>query len=450
MLCYENLKLLFKQSLIKRVSYLQLVFHNIILAICSSAILPVNAEVPRLEGRDVTSRHTHIELRYDSQDIKTANGNIRHMAIVPYTFFNLNDVYSRDEQKIGSEAYRDGVTVFDFDLKYPLYDVIQNGGRSKIPFYVEPGDTLIIQVSPSGDAISYRTSDGQNARYENMLLHDISYNRFYTEKEYREDKRDVRFPQFIDRVVNRMNATIDSVNAVADKYGFTDYERRLATNNVKLQYGAWLFDYSLPKRKENTASTSKRKGGEQIPPEQLQAISDIQNVDNYSFVRTLPLNDSLCIVSRFFPEFMDSYETSYFLTSEQHLYSGNSMYSTARKDSAFIAQDKLLTGDSRPSFFMDIALERRHFEAPSIDDGSIRLADVQVIGSSDQDTHVSISAQDMLNAKLNNKQTFDALSPTYWIEDRKASQSKKRAKKLIKQIEADEQREKEEHEAVEK
>lgn len=429
---------------------------SLILLLCSLSVLSSFAQ-----GVNGRSYHTRIELRYDQQDVETANGNIRRMAIVPYTFFNMTDVFSCDELKVGCEASKDGVTVFDFDIRYPLYDIIQNGGRSKIPFYVEPGDTLIIQVSSSGEATAYITPDGKHSPYENFLLHDISYNRFYTEKDFNSDRRDTHFPQFVDKVVSRMTTSLDSVSLVADKYGFTEGERQLATINVKLQYGTWLFGFPPPKGVSNGAKATangsktsknnkKQKGGEQLLPEQEQALAELRDVNNYTFVRQLPLNDSLCLASRFFPEFMTSYEQSQILTMDQGLYAGNSMSAVARRDSAFIARDRQLTGEGSTSFFMDIALDRRHYEAPSVDDGSIRLADVQVIGSTGQETPIAINAQDVLNAKLNSRKTYDALSPTYWLEERKTRQARKRATRLINQIEAADQRAKEEHDALEK
>lgn len=390
-----------------------------------------------------------IVLKYNVATKSNVMGVARKNITLPYSYFILNDIYTNNEQKISCEYFGDGVSAFSFKLNHPLYDYINHGGGISVPFYVEPGDTLVINLSKAGKVLSYRQIDGSKVKYEKLLLHDISNNTFYTEHEFIEDKQGARFPDFTARVLKRMNAAVDSILRVADKFSFSNIERRIAINNVKLQFGIWIFEYAPYKSMEISAYSDKHKEGWQAMPNQDAEFADLQNINNYSFIRQLPLNDSTCLASRFFQQFMISYEHTYFLNSDQYLYYGTSAHDQARMDSAYIAKDLKLTGQLRPSLFMDVAMQRKHFEAAVVDDGSIKLQEVEVYGAQNGNNK-EVTPEEMAEWRKNQKPTLmeQVFSPSYWLNYRKQYKNRERAKALIEKIEKEEAADNAEREAI--
>lgn len=392
-------------------------------------------------------KNVHIELVYDVAAKENDVGSSYYFSVVPYSYFLLNDIYSPDERKVGSSAYRDNITALDFMLNHPLYDELIPNGNVRIPFYVEPGDTLMIYVTRVGQVIDYARKDGSRVKHENLLRHDISNRTFYTREDFEKDRKDADFRLFTERVVKRMNAAVDSVESVARRFSFDDEERRIAVNNTKLQFAFWLFEYPQFKSGELSTYSSKHKGGWQSLPEQDREMEAINDVRNYAFVKNLPLSDSTCLASRYFPYFIQSYEHAHIFNSDQYLYYGTSPSAIAKMDSAFMKKEQAITGHMRPSLFMDIAMQRRHYE-PLPDDGSIRLDEVQVVGRWNTGYFKGVNERDMLNFRLNSKPTYNALSPSYWLYDRKRIKNKERAKALIKKIEEEEEREQRERDAI--
>ena len=392
-------------------------------------------------------KNVHIELIYDVEAKNDAMGGTRYFDVVPYSYFYYTDIYSGEERKIGSEAYGDRSTAFDFELNRPLYGEIVPGSTSRIPFYVEPGDTLLIFVTRTGKVIDYSAKDGGGVKCINLLKHDVSNATFYTARDFEEDRRGVDFAEFVRRVRRKMNATIESVKRVADQYCFTDKERRIAVNNVMLQFAWWLLEYAPYKSSEISAYSRKNENGWQTLPEQDRDLMSVDDMANYAFINDLPLNDSTCMASKYFPMFIQSYEHSQILNCDQYLYYGTSPEDLARMDSALVAREQMLTGRMMPSLFMDVALERKHY-VPQSDDGSIRLKEVQVMGRRSFDGFKGVTETDMLNARLNSKPVYNALSPSYWLYGRKREKTRARVRELLKKIDEEERREQEERDAV--
>ena len=422
----------------------KITFRALLLTACwVSGVNQVMAVLPPIK------KHVHIELNYETKEGPKSVSNPASVDIVPYSFFYLADIYTNKEWKISSSPYKPGSTAIDFDLNHPLYDEINPLGRYRIPFYVEPGDSLIINVTKAGQVKSYKRTDGKNVKYENMLRHDISNNIFYTNEDFRADKKNTRFPDFVTKVVRKMNVVVDSVNRNADKYGFTDEERRIATNNVKLQFALWIFEYAPYKTMEMNVFARQNSGGWQTTPDEEINYADLSNPSNYSFMQMMPLNDPSCMASKYFPMFIRSYEHAFILNCDQYLFYGTTKRDMMRMDSAYIAKDLKLTGHLAPSMFMNIAMARRYMEDEQLpNDGSIRLEEVQVLGSWQTDDFKGLSDLDISNAKLNSTPTYNFLSPTYWFYDRKRAKAKERATKLIKQIEAEEEAEQSERDAI--
>lgn len=389
----------------------------------------------------------HIELMYEVEGKTSAMGETKYFDVVPYTYFYLSDVYSADECKVGSDAYGERSTAVEFEINHPLYDELLPNSRTRIPFYVEPGDSLIIHLTKTGRVLGYEMKNGKEVKCKKLMLHDISNSDFYTARDFEEDRRGADFPQFVERVMKKMRVAVDSVSSVADKWEFTDRERRIAVNNVKMQFALWLFEFAPYKSAEISEYSRTHKGGWQTLPNQDKDIMQISNEKNYSFLNLLPLNDSTCLASKYFPRFIQSYEHAHIFNNDQYLYYGTSRDAESRMDSAFIAKEMAITGRMMPSLFMGIAMERRHYE-PLADDGSIHLKEVQVMGRRSDGYFPGITEQDMLNAKLNSRPVYNALSPSYWLYDRKREKRKARARALIKKIEEAEQREQEERDAI--
>lgn len=417
---------------------------NILVGICCSLMLGVadaSAFVPP-KGKAV-----HIELVYDVEGRTTAMGETRYFDVVPYTYFRLNDIYSDVEHKVGSESYGERSTALDFEINHPLYDELIPNNQCRIPFYVEPGDSLIIYITKTGCVQKYGMKNGKEVKCEKMLLHDISNSEFYTAHDFEADRKDTDFPQFVQRVMKKMHVVVDSVNRVADKWGFTDKERSIAVNNAKLQFAIWLFEFAPYKQGQLSEYSRTHKSGWQMMPNQESDLLAISSEKNYAFLNELPLTDSTCLASKYFPQFIQSYEHAHIFNSDQYLYYGTTKNDIARMDSAFVAKERRITGRMMPSLFMDIAMERRHYE-PLPDDGSIHLKEVQVMGRRSDGYFPGITAQDMLNAKLNSRPVYNALSPSYWLYDRKREKRKARARAFIKKLEEEEQREQEERDAI--
>lgn len=395
------------------------------------------------------TRSVHIELHYDNGTETSVVGTTRNRDILPYTYYIYNDIFTNEEEKLNCETWAAGVTSFDFPLNHPLYDYISNGGDAHIPFYVEPGDSLVIRLTRAGRVLSYRKKGGGKVKYENLLRYDFSCNTLYSEKEFEVDRMNARFPDFVSRVLKRMNASVDSVNRIADRNSFSDMERRIAVNNVKLQYAVWIFEFASFKSMELNIYSSAHKEGWQAMPYQDQAFEDLQNPANYAFMRQLPLNDSTCMASRYFQPFIIAYEHAHIFNYDQYLYYGTSLHDQAQMDSVFMARELSLTGHLRPSLVMEVAMFRKHFEVPHVDDGSIKLNEVQVIGQQNG-YFKDVTPEDMENWRLNQKPTLQEqiMSPSYWMWYRKKYKNRERAKALIKKIEEEEEREDAERDAI--
>lgn len=376
------------------------------------------------------SKPVHIEVRHEW-------GYDRLM------YFWLTDLYTKEERKVKSEFLRDGVVTFDFTLYHPLYDEIIPGGNRRIPFYVEPGDTLIIQVRGNGRVERYERQGGQPVKYENLLRHDISNRMFYTQEDFAADKQHSRFPEFVNRVQQKMQVALDSVSHVGDRYGFSDEERNLARRNVQLQFGLWIFEYAPMRASELLAYASHHETGWQTTPEQEQETAAILDLANYGFVEDMQPDDSTYLASRFFPAFIQSYEHTQVMNYDQYLYAADTPADIARMDSAYVAKDLDITRQDHPSLFMNMALARRHVEKPSssVDDGSIHLPEVQVIGSTNLDQFYRVFGKSEYNpqevvekAWAHDVNLKGVLSSLF---NHKKIRNHKRAKKLIQQYSAD-------------
>ncbi|MDO5482581.1 MAG: hypothetical protein Q4F47_06055 [Bacteroidaceae bacterium] len=374
------------------------------------------------------SKPTHIEVRHE-----WTSGRL--------IYFWLTDIYTKEEQKIRSEIHEQGVATLDFNLYHPLYDEMIPANNQRIPFYVEPGDSLVIHVKKDGSVEKYEYKNGSPVKYETLLRHDISNRTFYTHKDFATDKEQRLFPDFATLVQKKMQTILDSVDHVAERYSFSAEERNLARCNVQMQFALWIFEYAPMKVSELLNYANLHEEGWQSLPEQDKEIAAILDAANYRFMAEMHPNDSTYLASKFFPAFIQSYEHTQVLNHDQHLYWGTSDTDISRMDSAFMAKDLSITNTDRPSLFMDIAMARRHVEIPPpADDGSIHLQEVEVMGTKlDQFYRVfgkeKIRPEEILEKAWAHDVNLRGVIST--LINRKKIKSYKKAKKLIEQYGAD-------------
>lgn len=375
-----------------------------------------------------SSKPVHIEVRHPW-------GSGRLM------YFWLTDLYTKKERKVTREARGEDVAVFDFQLYHPLYGEIVPSGNQRISFYVEPGDTLIIRVGKNGRVESYERQDGQPAKMERLLRHDVSNRAFYTGEDFAEDKQQYQFPEFVEHMKEKMAVALDSVGHVADRYGFSEEERRLARCNVQIQFALWIFEYAPMKSSELLAYANHHEGGWQSLPKQDAEAEALKDLHNYGFLSDLPLNDSTVFASRFFPAFIQSYEHAPVFNYDQYLYAGTSEAERTCMDSALVAKELAITHDVRPSLVMDMAVARRHMAvAPVEDDGSIHLQEVEVRGATlDQFYRVFGKSEYNPQEVVEKAWAHDVnlKGPISSLLNRKKIKHYKRAKELVKQYGAD-------------
>lgn len=354
-------------------------------------------------------------------------------------YFWLTDLYTKEERKVKSEFIGGDTEVLDFELYHPLYAEIIPSGNQKIPFYVEPGDSIIIQVGKNGKGVSYRRKDGKPMKYTNLLLHDVSNRTFYTQEDFMEDKQQTLFPDFVNKVTRKMAVALDSVEHMADRYGFSVEERNLARCNVQMQFGLWIFEYEPYKASELTAYANQHEAGWQSTPQQDREMEAIQDFRNYRFMRGMPTNDSTVFASKFFPAFIQSYEHAQVINYDQYLYVGMTNADSLRMDSAFVAKDLAITQNGHASLFMEVALQRRHTQQP-VNDGSVKLKEVQVIGFNWEKFYQRFGKEEynphdaVQKAWANDVNLKGILSS---LINRKKIRSYKRAKKIIEKLGAD-------------
>lgn len=368
--------------------------------------------------------------------------------------FVLRDVYDNSEETITSSMESVRVFSLKFKLRHPLYDVVKEG-NAEYPFYVQPGDYLIIVVHEDGK-IEYRMADGSVFRYEKLMNHDVSRQSYYDESQFDADKQNSTFSQYVNRVLQKMDSATAKVVDVAYKNGFSQEERNIAINNVKMQFTLWLFEYTSWKTVSLALSNRNKDAGWQAKPEFDADMEAIADTKNYSFMRRLPVNDKTCMASPYFALVAQRYLYAHVLNHDQYLYFGETEADHARMDSAFVAKDKEITKLPYTSVFKDVALLCRQAQRANVDlssatptceapldtSKSIHLKEVEVWSGSRLGTASLLSPNDILNMKLNNApRGFNILSPVFWALDKfviskwrkRHPDNKTRAKRITEQ-----------------
>lgn len=417
----------------------QWIIHSVCMVACLwCAATALSAPLPE-------AKPVHIEVKCDPKAAGLTSN--RHME------FWLTDLYTGEEKRIRSEYVGNGTDVLDFQLYHPLYDVLNRTSARPVPFYVEPGDSLVIHLGTGGKVLGYEHANGQPVKYEQLLRHDISYQDFYTDDDFKNDGQG-SFVQFADSVLHKMQTTMQLIDEVAARYRFSDQERQLARCNAQLQYALWIFEFGPLTSTRLTDYSRQHNHGWQSLPQQEADMAAICDTSNYGFLRQLPLNDSTCLASRLLPQFIQSYEHAEVLTCDLYQYYGSSPADLARTDSAFVAKELAITQCDHPSLFMDIALKRKHAKPvktepapPIVDDGSILLEGVEVAASSLEQFYEKFGRSEYDPKEVVKKIWAPHVGengPISLLVNLRRIKSHKRAEKLVKQLGLDD----EEREAV--
>lgn len=364
-------------------------------------------------------RPAHIAVVYD----KSGNAQINRYHNLS---LQLTDIYTGKEQEIKLKQEATGIFACHFVVYHPIYSVISEGREKKYPVYVEPGDYLVITVNADG-SYTYMMHDGTYAKCETLMRHDISNNLEYGEMDFIKDKSQMSFTDYGKKIMETMSDAMLQVSAVANKNNFSDYERNLALSNTKMQMARWFFRF-VPLRSDDEGLPKPVKADE----------SDLKS---YEFFRNLPLSDSLCLTSPFFPDFIKRYESSYIIGYNQHSYKDSTV---AALDADFRSKDLALTRSKQPSLFMDVAILRRRVARDStllkvdprygeqfVDTtGSIVLREVHVFGN---ETPEGLKVSDAMqgNAKL---QSANPNANLFGFIDLISKHKKKKKRERVKRV----------------
>lgn len=364
-------------------------------------------------------RPAHIAVVYDKAGSKQIN---RYHNLT----LQLTDIYTGKEQEIKLKQEAAGIFACHFVIYHPLYSCINEGTDTHYPVYVEPGDYLVITINSDGSH-SYMMQNGEYAKYETLLRHDISNNLEYGEMDFIKDKSQMSFTDFSKKIMDAMSDAMIQVSAVANKHNFSEHERSLALANTKMQMARWLFRF-VPLRTDEAGLPKPVK-------------DDEGEVKNYGFMGYLPLTDSLCLTSPFFPDFIKRYEKAYIFGYNQHNYKDST---TMALDNDFKAKELALTRRPTPSLFMDVAILRRRVARDStllkvdprygeqfVDTtGSIVLKEVNVFGN---ETPEGLQITDAMqnNAKL---QSANPNANLFGFIDLISKHKKKKKQARIKRV----------------
>ena len=290
------------------------------------------------------------------------------------------DIYTKEKKMIHPKSSKNGHVVFELDVYNPTYNIINTNLSTTIPFYVEPYDSLIIEIDPDGTPLMYRNANGSIYAYENMLRHDISSKKLYTSQDYVNDRDNSTFKIFTEKLTTKMNHAIDSINHIASLYKFSEKERDIAVCNAKMQYMLWMFEFTTFRSHMLQEYASKHTTGWQNLEVDDQETDNIRNPENYSCISSLITNDK-CLSSQYLDIFINDYENSEILKHDQYLYFGDTSRDSARMDSALCARDIQISGTDQPSALIKIINDRRHLELPT--DMGIVLKETKVISQYD-------------------------------------------------------------------
>lgn len=377
-------------------------------------------------------RPAHVAVVYD----KAATNQINRFHNLQ---IQLNDIYTGEEKEIKLKQEATGIFVAHFVIYHPLYSVVTEAPDKKYPIYVEPGDYLIITIGADG-SWTYMQQNGEFAKCENLLKHDVSNNIYYGEMDFIKDKSQMSFTDFSKKIMGVMSDAMLEVSAVANSQHFTEYERNLALVNVKMQMARWLFRF-VPCRGEKGEQPKDVKEDEKLP-------------GSYDFIRSLPMTDSLCVTSPYFPDFIKRFENTYMLNYEQYKY----VDAIAAMDSDFIAKEKVLTRRNTSSQFMDVAMLRRRvsrnprllhvdpkYGEQFVDTtGSIVLREVKVFSTDATPQGLRVTKDMQLEAKLGSASpNANLLGFTELISKHKKKKKAARVKKVLDSIDDGEMSERE-------
>ena len=377
----------------------------------------------------------------------------------------FRDAFSGQEDQIKSKRESERVFALNLTLRHPLYSYAEEHGR-KFPFYVEPGDYLVVLVRQDG-TLEYKMADGSPYGYQNLVKYDVSNTSLYGEPMFEDDKKKRSFVEYLNETQQLLSRSLLLVDSVANKYHFSEKERCIARCNTQMRYAFLIFEYTLSKSAEiSIRRKNKTEAGWQSNEDDAE-LEEIENIRNYSFMRQLPLHDSTCLSSPYFPLLVQNYKYTHVLNHDQYLYYGETPEDFMRMDSVLVEREKSIINSTNNTILLDIVLLRRKaerdeamqkmlarhdnvIESPELTIDTINgisLQEVEVWSQSLLNKLTMMSDQERLNTQLNNAQiAFNPLALVVWgisklIGDRhkKKLTSKHRAQKIIEKMDKDDE-----------
>jgi len=287
------------------------------------------------------------------------------------------DIFTKEKKMVYPQSSNNGCVKFEFYTYFPLYSVINTNRNTTIPFYIEPYDSLIIEIDPTGKPLMYRNTDGSEYKYAKMLSHDISNNKLYTSDDYYADRDGSTFLSFTDILNRKMTLATDSVNKIANLYGFSTKERNLALSNTRMQYIMWLFEYTTFRSHMLQEYATKHNAGWQNSYEQDREIEHIVTPEYYTNLLSSTMNDSISLASQYLDVFISGYERSDILKHDLYMYSGDTKADSLRMDSVRFSRDMAISGLTSPSPLINLIVERQYVEIP--DDYGLILKEAKIV-----------------------------------------------------------------------
>ncbi len=325
----------------------------------------------------------------------------------------VTDYYTKERKMMYPQKVGNGHIIFEYDVYFPTYNVVNTRDGKTIPFYIEPYDSLMIDIDYTGYPLLYRNPDGSQYEYANMLTHDISTHKLYTSADYDNDRDNSTFATFTDKLTSKMNHTLDSINRIADFYKFTQKEREIATYNARMQYLLWMFEFTTFRTHMLQEYASKHSTGWQNIDTDDEEIDAMTNPRSYACMTPL-LNNIHSLSSQYLDVFLNDYDNSEILRHDLYLYAGDTKEDSVRMDSAICARDMQITGLDSPSELIRIITERKYVDIP--EDRGIMLKETKIIANRfakpKSEERVLITKQDIMNAKSFQAPTgFNILAP---------------------------------------
>ena len=213
------------------------------------------------------------------------------------------------------------------------------------PFILVPGQKVDLTYYPDGKT-QYNSTDklswGSIGAFHPSLFYYLPYPSAY------ELKDKVDFKEFAKLTERDMDAKLQLLDYVAERFKYSQLEYYLTRLNIQAGCGQCLFDYSMYKVRNDQAINldSLKAAGD--------PIAQIYDLENYSLLRRIPVNDPLLLAVPQFHMLQNRYKWSEIILKPMNDARRASKYLS--EDSIRIDIDKRIFGGSEPSLLVKTIL----------------------------------------------------------------------------------------------